>query len=192
MAFYDVRIAGDKGEGFAGIKIGTMSYLFILVETNKYRTPLVEELDKQLVAFGDDLGDHGLIARAFEDAGTPATDGVMGRPGWPDKISKRFVMEFDPFILVIDLDLAAFRPNKHSWSIVWLSDYRDRPAILYRLFARLAMMTRTGGDIPEYLATLAKKKRMDKRLGAVHFKPSIAGVYIDIDTDKIDPLNTNP
>jgi hypothetical protein len=192
MAFRDVRAAENGEDSLAGIKIERMDYLFLLVVTNPYRTHIVEELERQLGPFGDDLGDRGMVVRTFESASAPAADGVIGRPGWPAKIGKRFAKECDPFMLVIGTDLGAFRPDVHPWSILWFSDYCDQPASIYRLFAHLARIARDGGDIHDYLAKLAKRKTLDKHLGAVHFRPSIAGISIDVDRDNIDPLEPSP
>ena len=185
MALRKGRGAGKRedaaGEGKA--------HLFCLVVTNRYRTPILDELDRQLGPFGDDLGDRGKVVRTFETLANPATDGVMGRPGWPDAIKRRFGREYDPFMLVIEVDLDEFRPDEHPWSILWFSDYRNEPAVIYRLFAHLARVARRDEDVHAYLAMLSKKKRLDKHLGAVSFKPTVAGISIDMSKDQLDVLD---
>jgi len=183
MALRKGRAAGKK-DGPAG---GGKAHLFCLVVTNRYRTPIVDELERQLGPFGDDLGDLGKVVRTFETAAD--ADGVMGRPGWPDAIKRRFAREYDPFLLVIETDLGSFRPDGDPWSILWFSDYRHEVAIVYRVLAHLTGVLRRGEDVHEYLALLAKKKRLDKHLGAVSFKPSVAGISIDMSKDRLDALD---
>jgi hypothetical protein len=188
MAFRKGRTARKKDLP-ANAKDDRTSYRFFLVVPNHYRTPLVEELERQLGPFGDDLGDHGTVVRAFESAESPAADGVMGNPGWPDRMRRRFAREYDPFMLVIGVDLDGFRPDEDRWSILWFSDYRHEPAVIYRLFAHLARVARSGDDIHDYLTMLSKKKRLDRHLGAVSFKPTVAGISIDMSKDQLDVLD---
>ena len=92
---------------FLDVQLGKQKYLFFLITWNDYVTTLSDELDKQWQAFGADLGPSGTVVRAYRQHAKKSFDEVMAKQ-WPEEIFKRFGLEQDPFMVVIDRD---FQPS---------------------------------------------------------------------------------
>lgn len=165
---------------FLDVDVGSKRYLFFIVTWNDYVTKLGEELDKQFVAFGEDLGLTGSVIKAYKSAGRSSFYEVLNK-SWPDEIRTRFDSEQDPFMLVVDRNFKDFDPGLHQWAIVWFSNFYGDPGSLYRLFGALSRKTRMGEDVLAYLKSITRKEKF-KKLGKYFElkKPEIFGISVDV------------
>jgi hypothetical protein len=162
------------------VDIGTKKYLFFIVTWNDYVTQVGEELDRQFVAFGEDLGITGSVIKAYKSAARESFLEVMEK-SWPDEIRRKFDKEQDPFMIVIEKGFKDFEPDSDQWGIVWFSNFREKPGSIYRLFGALARKTRQGEDVLGYLKAVSSKEKY-KKLGKYFElkKPEIFGVSVDV------------
>jgi hypothetical protein len=166
---------------FMDVDVGVKKYMFFIVTWNDYVTQLGEELDKQFVAFGEDLGTTGSVIKAYKSAARESFQEVVEK-SWPVEIKKRLEKEQDPFMIVIKRNFQDFEPELDHWGIVWFSQFLDKPGSIYRLFGALARKTRQGEDVLEYLKAVSLKEKY-KKLGK-YFKlkkPELFGVSVDVE-----------
>lgn len=166
---------------FLDVQLGKQKYLFFLITWNDYVTMLSDELDKQWQAFGADLGPSGTVVRAYRQHAKKSFDEVMAKQ-WPKEIFRRFGLEQDPFMVVIDRDFAAFNPSEHPWATIWFSDFFKEPGQIYRLLGSLARRVERGEDIFDYIQSLARKQKLKKVGRYFELKPGIFGASVDIKT----------
>lgn len=164
---------------FEQVTIGEFNYLFFVVTWNDYVTVITEEIEKQFEPFGADLGAKGLVVRAFKNASTSTFDEIRVKP-WPEDIQDRFDNEQDPFMLIINKDFQTFNPRHDRWSVLWFSDYTEKPERIYKVFGKIANKIRKGENVFDFLRTATNKSRLQKWVQFFSFSPEIFGISIDV------------
>jgi hypothetical protein len=168
-------------------------YVFILVEWNDYAHAVRDELNRQAMAFGMDLGPDGVFTQAYPARMYDIGREVREKP-WPFDISERFLTDQDPIILIIDRDWREFDPGEHPYGIIWLSGFANDPSSVRPFLQQLAMRTRRGDDLIDYLRQVADGEqraaaieKAGKGVNAlariasyVEIKPRIFGVAVDL------------
>lgn len=168
-------------------------YIFMLIAWNDYYNAVREELDRQVEAFGLDLAEAGTIVQPFNQRMFEVGQEVVDKP-WPPEIKLRMVEDPEPIILILDHAWSTFDPHEHAYGVIWLSDYREDVGGILRLLQQLAMRTRRGEDLMEYLRDAAERQRRheltehaEATAGAVarvasyvEVRPSIFGISIDL------------
>jgi hypothetical protein len=92
----------------------------------------------------------------------------------------------DPCMMVIQRDFEAFDPANDRWAVVWFSELATYAEDLPRLFHKLALLSRSGEDVFDYLKRVTLKAGAKKaaRVGRVAkyfaIEPFVFGVSIDI------------
>ena len=143
---------------FLDVELGKGKYLFFLIALSDYESAIREQLDKQWLPFGADLGVDGTAIKAYDQKMKSTWDEIQQKK-WPDAIRERMESEQDPYMLIIDKKFEEFNPIEHRWSIVWFSDFMSKPESIYRFFGSLAKKVRAGEDIFEWTAGVAKKQK---------------------------------
>jgi hypothetical protein len=91
-------------------------------------------------------------------------------------------------------ELAGVDPTEHAYAIIWLSDFQEEPSRVRPALQELALRTRRGDDVIDYLHGVAKREKLSAATRAagrgagvlaqlascVEIKPSIFGVEIDV------------
>jgi hypothetical protein len=164
---------------FLDVELGKGKYLFFLVAWDDYETAIREQLDKQWLPFGADLGVDGTAIRAYDQMIKSTWDEVQKKE-WPDPIRERMESEQDPYMLIIDRKFEEFTPMEHRWSIVWFSEFMSKPESIYRFFGSLAKKVKVGEDIFEWTAAVARKQKYSKIAKYFSIKPGIFGASVDV------------
>src|SRR5271163_1777865 len=164
---------------FLDTDLGKGKYLFFLVTWNDFVSRISDELDKQWSHFGEALGVDGTAIRAFNKAKNKTYDEIQSK-SWPPEIRERMFREQDPYMLIIDNTFDNFDPHLNKWSVIWFSEFYERPGAIDRLFGALANKVRRGEDIFEWAASLSKKKQYSKFSKYFEIKPGIFGVTLNV------------
>lgn len=170
----------EKVSSFIPVKIGNYNYLFFLVTWNEFVTPIREELEKQVDPFGAVLGLKGKVVQAFRSMSGSTFCQVVDK-NWSRQMKKQFEEEQDPFMLIVDRDFEEFDPEEHPWSIIWFSDFWDKPDTIHRLFGALAQKLRKDEDLFRYMRSVARKEKYKTLAKFVELKtPEVFGISIDV------------
>lgn len=169
-------------------------YAILLIEWNDYAYPVREELNRQVDAFGMDLGPSAVFFQPYAQRMYAIGEEVVRKP-WPPDIVKRFESDQDPTILVLERDWDTFDPREHPYGIIWASMFSDKPEEIRSFLQELALHVRRG-DLIMYLRDVATRQQraatLDKtqksvsllaRLASyIEIKPGVFGVTIDLST----------
>lgn len=151
----------SKISNFMEAKIGDHPYLFLLF-IKGYQTQLKEALEKQVEAFGQDMGPGGgLVVQKFAQEIDDRAHEIISK-AWPAGFANRLEEETDPFMLIIDKDYKKFDPQHDRWAIIWFSDYKDNVSEVPNVLHRLAKLSREHNDIFAYVHSAARKKNLEK------------------------------
>jgi len=180
---------------FTPVKLGEYEYLFFIVGWTDYQTELRNGVQKQIDAFGADLGLAGMVLEPYDQSRIQTADEIRAK-SWPDELRKRFDSEIDPFMLIINTGFAKFDPQKDHWGIIWFSNFQDYASDIAQLFHKLARMARNNEDIFDYLRSVSRKRRLRRivefaKLAKVgkYFefgKVQVMGVSIDVKSILLD------
>lgn len=163
---------------FDPIKIGDFNYLFFLVGMTDYDTDVREKVKNNIDAFGEDLGLAGNLVVPHESREQAAADQLIDKE-WPEDIKERLTYEGDPFMLVIQTDFADFDPRKHTWSVIWFSEFEKSVDEITKLFHRLAVMAKKNEEIFTFLKKVVQQHRFKKWGKYFELKPGVFGCTID-------------
>jgi hypothetical protein len=166
-------------------------YVFLLIAWNDYADALRDELNRQSVAFGLDLGPTGLLVEAYPQRMYEIAEEVRAK-SWPTTVAERFDSDPDPIILIIDRDWVSFDPREHAYAIIWISELE--PKAVRPLLQQLAKWTRGGDDVITHLREVAERQqraelldKADRGVGMVariasyiEVNASVFGVAIDL------------
>jgi hypothetical protein len=164
---------------FLDVDLGKGRYLFFLVTWTDYQSQIKQELDKNWLPFGADLGVDGTAIRAYDQAINSTMDEVHMKP-WPPKVLDQMQREQDPYMLIIDRPFGQFDPTEHRWNIIWFSRFQETPGSIYRLFGCLARKVKAGEDIFEWAGSLARKEKYAEFAKYFQVKPGLFGVTLDV------------
>lgn len=162
---------------FSRVKIGDFNYLFFVIAWNDYMTPMREELNRQLMAFGQQLSIKGKVVTPYNQASDRVYQEIL-KKNWTKGFRESLKEEHEPFMLIIDVDFEEFDPQQHRWAIVRFSDYPV--AAIPKIFHQLAMVTRKNENIFRYLQVLMTTKNLGKAASYFEIKPEIFGVSINV------------
>lgn len=168
---------------FETVRKDNYRYTFYLVigdTLDTLNTKIMEELQKQFKPFATKLWLSGVAIMAQNTGEYIKAYQAVEAKDWPKKVSERIKETLDPFMLVLNRDFEVFNPNEHSWSIIWFSDFVDKPDRIYGILSQLTRKTRYGEDIFEYLRSIARKERLRKWTKCFKIKPNIFGISIDL------------
>jgi len=167
-----------KVSSFKSVRMNDYEYVFIIAGWNDYVTPITEELQRQFEAFGEDLGQKGLVIKPYKSAARNTIEEVTSKD-WDEEIMKRFERETYPFMIVIDKDFEVFDPLSHKWSIIWFSEFENQTNKIIDLFKKLANRSRRGKDIFSYLECVTKESRLKNLAKYFEIKPKVFGISIN-------------
>jgi hypothetical protein len=163
---------------FVGGRESDPSFTFVYVVFNSYHDEVRAEIDRQSMAFAEDLGAEGIFMQPF-DAGRSGFAAEVTSYDWPDEIRERIESDGEPIILVVDGRYTKLDPREDRWAIVWLSDFEGAPYDVKPLFQTLARKTRAGDDVIAYLGEVAERRERSERRSRVARFFAQAGSYVD-------------
>jgi len=162
---------------FSRVTVGDFNYLFFVIAWNDYMTPMREELNKQLMAFGADLSIKGKVISSYDQASHRVYQEVL-KKNWNKDFRSSIEEEHEPFMLIIDVDFEEFDPQQHRWTVIRFSGYPVDS--IPKFFHQLALITRKNKDIFSYLRWLTTKKTVAESAKYIEIKPEIFGVSINV------------
>jgi hypothetical protein len=169
----------ERVSTFLNLEMRGFRYVFILVTWNDFISDIRIQVEAQIDAFGEALGEEGTVVQSFKSASGKNYKQVLAKE-WSEPFATRMREDPDPFMLVIDEDFKDFDPGSHQWSIIRFSDFGEDPQAVYRLFAALARKVESGENIHAYLLGLARKEKYKKWSKYFALKtPELFGVSID-------------
>jgi hypothetical protein len=166
---------GDDGGG------GGPAFRFRYVVWNSYHDDVRAEVDRQKLAFAEDLGSAGVFEEPFESEREKANDRFRAKD-WPDEVVARIEADGEPLILVSTGEsggFASFDPKSDPWAIIWLSDFDGAPYDVKPMFKALARKTRADDDVIEYLRAVALRRRRKEKTSRVASVFAHAGSYVE-------------
>lgn len=162
---------------FSRVEIGDFNYLFFIIAWNDYITPMRDELNKQLIAFGADLSVKGKVISSYDNASYRVYQEVL-KKNWNKGFRSSIEKEHEPLMLIIGVDFEEFDPQQHRWAVIRFSSYPVDS--IPKFFHKLALITRKNKDIFSYLRRLATKKNVAEAAKYFEIKPEIFGVSINV------------
>ncbi len=174
---------------FRNVNIGDYRYLFLLCSWHRYEDAVWTELRKHASAFGEDIGEAGLLAMPYDSAAKKTIEEVLYKEGWDPALSDKMTKSPDPFLLVIETSFAEFDPREHPWAILWFSEVE--PSKISRLLGRFASALRRD----ENIFALIEKRRRQKRLQSLaqffEVKPGLFGCSVNLTAAAVAALETD-
>jgi len=164
---------------FIPVDIGQKKYLFFVVSKNDYSTKIKDELEKQFNAFGEDLGPDAKVVKSYKGSVRSSYEEIRQK-SWTEEIRKRIDAEIDPFMLIVNKNFNEFDPEQDSWSVIWFSNFYEKPDSMYKLFGVLANKLRNREDIFEYMESLTRNEKFEMLGKYIKIKPTIYGISIDV------------
>ena len=168
----------SKVSTFNSVKMNNYRYLFIIVGWTDYVTPVTEELQKQFEPFGASLGSAGVVVQAYKSSAIGTFEEVKNKD-WDPELLRRFESEQQPFMLVLEKDFDRFDPTRDPFGIIWFSDYEKEPSTVTSTLHQLALKTKEGHDLFDYLHSLQRKRTVSRVGKYFEVKPKILWLSVD-------------
>ena len=163
---------------FESVKIQDYTYLIFFVFWSNLENKFTEQLRKQGISFGEEIGGQAFVILSHGKASFDTAEEVRKKK-WPEEAQERLQAETSPFVLIIDKDFDEFTPKEHHWVIIWFSDYEGNPREVHGVLQQLLRKIKAGSNLFVDLQEKRGKKWYRKWAKYVEVKPKVFGVSLN-------------